>query len=116
MIDLAAKSSKKVYSAPGVHDLEPFAFEQVGELKKLGADVFGGSLKATIVSSYKAKASLTGPKGGDIRIVVVAIRGTATIHDWLVNFNDSEPKSNLCSKPTEKYESEFLVSSPPIIQ
>jgi hypothetical protein len=104
MVDLAAKSAKKVYKKPGVLDLEPFAFEQVGESKTVGADILGGSVKATTVSLYKGKESFTGSQGDDIRVVVVAIRGTATIHDWLVNFNDLEPN------PTEEYETEFLVS------
>jgi hypothetical protein len=52
MVDLAANSAKKVYNRPGVKDLDPFAFEQIGSPKMLAADLLGGSAKATAVSLY----------------------------------------------------------------
>jgi hypothetical protein len=88
--------------------LEPFAFEQVGESKTLAANVLGGLIKASNVSLYKGKTSFAAPKGDEIRIVVVAIRGTAIIHDWLVNFNDATLSTGLL--PKDKVQSEFLVS------
>jgi hypothetical protein len=45
-----------------------------------------------------------------MRVVVIAIRGTATLHDWLVNFNHSASRADTSTKPTDKLKSYFLVS------
>jgi len=109
LVDLTAKSANKVYNKPGAGDSEPFGFVQVGESKKIEADVFGGSIKATNVSLFKARTQDSGTIADDIRVVVVAIRGTASIHDWLVNFNDArKPAAQLGVEASVR--SEFLVS------
>ncbi|KAH8665134.1 Alpha/Beta hydrolase protein [Tricladium varicosporioides] len=93
LVDLAANCAKKVYRKPESGDLNPFAFEEEGSSKTITGDELGNSVKATTVGLFKGKPGLTGPDGDDIRVIVVAIRGTASIHDWMVNFNDAaQPK------------------------
>jgi len=90
--DLAATCAKKVYRKPGSDTLKPTGFIQVGEARKIEADKFGGLTKAATMCLYKGKPGVTGDAGGVLSVIVVAIRGTASIHDWMVNFNDAAPQ------------------------
>lgn len=110
---MAAKSSKKVYNKPGVSDLEPFAFIQIGESKSIAADVFGGSIKATLVSLYKIRTDTVETTANDTTVVVVAIRGTASVHDWMVNLHDIKKPVAPQEAAAANVKSEFLVSFSP---
>jgi hypothetical protein len=89
LVNLAAKSAKAVYNKSTSADLKASAFVHTGETRKIRADEFGGLMKATTVTLYKGKEESTGADVQDVRVMVVAIRGTASLHDWLVNFNDT---------------------------
>ena len=64
-----------------------------------------------------AKEDSTGPEVRDVRVMVVAIRGTASIHDWPVNFNntsqleDSLTAMDLGDRDDDRVQSDLLVSS-----
>jgi len=118
--DLGATCAKKVYRKPGSDTFEPTGFIQVGEARKIEADKFGGLKKAATICLYKGKPAVTGD-GGVLSVIVVAIRGTASIHDWMVNFNDAAlQKSTINSKlaalkvndgTEDLIQSDFLVST-----
>jgi len=71
--------------------LNPLAFAPVGEPHRIAADILSGSLKETRIEIYKGIDDFTGRADDGNRSIVVAIRGTASIHDWMVNLNDSPP-------------------------
>lgn len=81
---LAALSAVKVYAKPGTENLSCSDFDVVGEPVKIDADLLGGPVKATTAWLYTPKASSTSSSN----VIVVAIRGSVTTHDWMVNLND----------------------------
>jgi hypothetical protein len=105
MMDLAAKTAKEVYNKPTTADLQPFAFVEEGEKQKIPADKYGGSVKETNIRLYKPIQEF-GEHGNEMRVVVVAIRGTSSIHDWMVNFKDTA----LPKKKEDSIKSDFIAS------
>ncbi|KAM5360085.1 hypothetical protein ACJZ2D_013996 [Fusarium nematophilum] len=83
LVKLAALSAVKVYAKPGSETLSSSDFDIIGELLKIDADRRGGSVKATTAGLYAPKEHDT--SSGNV--IVVAIRGSVTTHDWMVNLN-----------------------------
>lgn len=83
-VRLAALSAVKVYAKPGTENLSSSDFDVVGEPVKIDADLLGGPVKATTAWLYTPKKSSTSSSN----VIVVAIRGSVTTHDWMVNLND----------------------------
>ncbi|KAF1962259.1 alpha/beta-hydrolase [Byssothecium circinans] len=88
LIDLAAVSSKLVYgiSTTSLMLKEPERFQAVGPGENLAANLFFGTVKAMHVRLFGADLD---NNGSLTPVVVVAIRGTASVRDWSVNFNHS---------------------------
>ncbi|KAH7022656.1 Alpha/Beta hydrolase protein [Ilyonectria destructans] len=84
LVRLAALSAVKVYAKPGTKNLSPSDFDVIGEPVKIDADLLGGPVKATTAWLYTPKESCTSSSN----VIVVAIRGSVTTHDWMVNLND----------------------------
>jgi hypothetical protein len=88
LIDLAAVSSKLVYgiSPSSLMFKKPERFEAVGPGENLAANIFFGTVKAMHVRLLGVDLDNSGRL---TPVVIVAIRGTASIRDWSVNFNHS---------------------------
>ncbi|KAF4436580.1 lipase (class 3) domain-containing protein [Fusarium austroafricanum] len=84
LIKLAALSATKVYAKPGSESLFFGDFKAIGEPLKINADRFTGSVKAATVQQYTPN----GVKGSFGNVLVVAIRGSVSTHDWMINLND----------------------------
>jgi hypothetical protein len=101
LIDLAAVSSKRVY---GISDSSLMfkkheRFQAVGPGENLAANLFFGTMKAMHVRLPGADLNNSGRL---TPVVVVEIRGTASVRDWSVNFNHSSNSHTQAS--------DFLVS------
>ncbi|KAI9167959.1 sugar transporter [Paramyrothecium foliicola] len=84
LVNLAALGATRVYAKPGSQDLLSNDFNVIGEPLKIAADRLTGSAKATTIEHYAPRR----PSVGSRHILVVAIRGTVTKHDWMINLND----------------------------
>ncbi|KAH6656434.1 Alpha/Beta hydrolase protein [Truncatella angustata] len=84
LIGLAAVSAEEAYDRPTQTRLLAKGFKLVGEVARLAVGPTGSSIKATSVGMYES----TGPAPDTQYTIVIAIRGTASIHDWMVNLND----------------------------
>lgn len=74
----------KVYAKPGSKNLFFGDFKTIGEPLMIHADRFTGSVKAVTVQQYATNG--VNDSSGDV--LVVAIRGSVTTHDWMINLND----------------------------
>ncbi|KAL2063124.1 hypothetical protein VTL71DRAFT_6196 [Oculimacula yallundae] len=88
LIDLAAVSSKRVYVNPGAPlvFLKPERFQAIGLEENLSPDLFFGTVKAMHVRLFGVDLENNGRL---TPVIVVSIRGTASVRDWSVNFNHS---------------------------
>lgn len=88
LIDLAAVSSKRVYGIPASSLIfkKPELFQAVGPSEDLAADLFCGTVKAMHVRLHGVDLDSSGRL---TPVVVIAVRGTASVRDWSVNFNHS---------------------------
>jgi len=86
LIDLAAVSSKCVYgiSASSMMLKKPERFQAVGPGENLAANIFFGTVKAMHVRLFGVDLDNSDRL---TPIIVVAIRGTASLRDWSVNLN-----------------------------
>jgi hypothetical protein len=88
----------KVYAKPGSAELLSDSFDAIAEELKFNADILGGSIKAATTGLYSPKIHTDDSSN----VIVLAIRGTVTKHDWMVNLNDGAENS---------VQDAFLVSS-----
>jgi hypothetical protein len=100
LIELAAISSKLVYAgAPeALKHFSLIRFTPAGPVINLSPDALFGTIKAADIRLFN------GDVNGDGHLtpfIVVAIRGTASVRDWTVNFNHGV---------NETVHTEFLVS------
>ncbi|KAH0558667.1 hypothetical protein GP486_004680 [Trichoglossum hirsutum] len=81
LINLAAISSKEVYAKrENLKMVKSSKFAATGPpALELPAELFGGSIKATSIRLYEVDSE----QGSRVPVVVVAVRGTASIHDWM---------------------------------
>lgn len=88
LIEIAAVSSKSVYgiSTLSLRLKKLEQFQTVGPRENLPADIFFGTVKAMHVQLLGVDLENSGRL---TPVVVVAIRGTASLRDWSVNFNHS---------------------------
>ncbi|KIL84026.1 Nudix [Fusarium avenaceum] len=84
LIKLAALGATKVYAKPGSENLFFGDFKAIGEPLMIHADRFTGSVKAVTVQQY----ATNGVNHSSGNVLVVAIRGSVSTHDWMVNLND----------------------------
>ncbi|KAK0702797.1 Alpha/Beta hydrolase protein [Lasiosphaeris hirsuta] len=84
LLRLAALSAVKVYAREGTQHLISSEFDEVGSPLKIDADLLGGSVKATTTVLYAPRED----GANSSNVIVVAIRGSVTTHDWMVNLND----------------------------
>lgn len=89
LVRLAALSAVKVYAKPGTAELLSDTFDPIGEELKINADFLGGTVKAATVGLHSPKVLTEGCSN----VIVLAIRGTVTSHDWMVNLNDGAGRS-----------------------
>ena len=90
LIQLAAKSSEVAYENTGISSLEQPTAVSVGSTLS-AADIAVEASKASLDGTIKACA-ITSRTAAEDQILVVAIRGTVSLVDWLVNFDgDLEP-------------------------
>jgi hypothetical protein len=78
---LAASGAIRAYKNPAPDDRHCNDFDAVGEALSVDPDRLGGSVKAATVELYTRR-------GSSDKVIVVAIRGSFIIHDWMVNLND----------------------------
>jgi Lipase (class 3) len=84
LVNLAAICADEVYARKDQAATPPKGFDILKEVNKMDAGNANSSSKATTVVLYKPH--LDSPESRNV--VVVAIRGTASVHDWMVNLND----------------------------
>ncbi|OAQ67654.1 lipase (class 3) domain-containing protein [Pochonia chlamydosporia 170] len=84
LVRLAAVSAVKVYAKEATKDLVPDEFSVFSIPANINAESLGGSVKATNIWLYIPNDSTS----GSTNVIVVAIRGSVTYHDWLVNLNN----------------------------
>ncbi|KAK3899442.1 hypothetical protein C8A05DRAFT_36939 [Staphylotrichum tortipilum] len=98
MLHLAAHCAHAVYERKDQTALPARGFNRVGHVQRLGGGLPGSSSKPTTIGLYtpakdasepetEPNTSTTLPKEPLPYFLVVAIRGTASIHGWMVNLN-----------------------------
>ncbi|KAI6777488.1 hypothetical protein HG530_001433 [Fusarium avenaceum] len=80
----SALGATKVYAKPGSEYLFSGDFKAIGEPLMIHADRFTGSVKAVTVQQY----ATNGVNDSSGNVLVVAIRGSVSTHDWMINLND----------------------------